>query len=191
MNALIDPTLRADAWNRLRQANALAAQRAEAMSRAAEDRLAANATKATRRKLRRDVVQTLWAQGRLSIEQLDAAEEIARVWKLITAGLFARCMRYDREVRSAPSKDWRPSDAKAYTERYIPWRDHASTRELLRPGWQAGDLVLTIVNDNYGIRQAADRQCMDQRTVLRHLQSGLWLYADLAGWVHNRQQPAA
>jgi hypothetical protein len=169
-------------WNALKGADAPRRTLAEFEARRESAERAAAATEPTIRRLRRDVVGLMLAYHTITEDQHRAAGEIMQVYTAITRSLFAKVASYgDAPGGGTPTADWPPSLRRAYVERYSVWRD-----EMGRvPAGQsnAGDLVLLVVMDNLGVRQAAGRLHMDQRTVLRVLRESLHRYAEIGEWI--------
>jgi hypothetical protein len=148
------------------------------------------ATPETRAKLRSDVVLKLHRGGRLRLEQLQAAEELRRIWQALGRGLFASAARLDAPIGGASRKPDRDplgalaaGEEIAYRRRYRPW-----SRELsiaLAGGRRSTrlQLVLDIVVDNLGTRQADRQYGLRHGAALALLQSALLRYAEIAGWM--------
>lgn len=143
------------------------------------------------RRKRGDVVAVLWQEDKLTLHQVQAAEEILRVFSFITGGCGGRvtgsyAARQDlgRIAEALP-----PALHAAYAERYAPWRDWAG-RTALAGARTMGDLVLLVVVDNLGLRQVARRMGMRNADTLPKLRLGLHQYAHMAGWVQDHPASA-
>jgi hypothetical protein len=147
-----------------------------------EAELAANATEQTRRRLKRDAIAELWADGKLRREQVRAANEIHKVFEAITSEGGARVHRYDGIPREGgtDTRDWPPTLRRAYSERYVPWRDEAARQAVGRG--TAVSVVLCVAVDNCGYDQAARKIGVHHKTALRVLRESLYRYGELAGW---------
>ncbi|MDE1904978.1 MAG: hypothetical protein KGH75_00825 [Rhodospirillales bacterium] len=130
---------------------------------------------------RTSVVDHLAHTGRLRREEVQAADEILRVWTALTAQLFARAGSYGAGCRGRVAEDWPASLRRAYRERYCPWREEVGA-ESVRGRTTLADLVFFVAVDNAGVRQVGQRLGMDQRSVVRLLAVGLWRYVEIAGW---------
>jgi hypothetical protein len=166
------------------------AERIRAAARAARearrDPAAANATAETLRRKKGDVVAVLWSEDRLTLHQVSAAEEVLRVFSLITGGLGGRVTGSyaAREDKGWVSEVLPPALHAAYVERYCPWRDWAG-RMMVAGAHTVGDLVLLVVVDNLGPRQVERRLGLRHGAGLALLRKGLHQYAAMAGWVQD------
>jgi hypothetical protein len=150
---------------------------------AVELQIRLNATPATIKNLRRSVPDKLFAGGKITSEQFKAALEILGIFEAITSGLNARTSSFDARVdRSHSVNDWRPGLSRAYTERYIPWREEAGL-VMLRDRACLADLTLDVVVNNLGLSQSAQLWGMSRDRVLRELRKSLHRYAEIAGWI--------
>lgn len=131
-----------------------------------------------------DVVAVLAVEGRLSKRQVEAADEILRVFALITRDVQGRVVASysDREDRGMPSETLPPTLHRAYVERYAPWRA-ATGRMVVAGAHTLGDLALLFVASNMGPRQVEQQLGMRNGTAVPLLQKALELYAYKAGWV--------
>lgn len=177
-------------WGRIKAVVEQQRARREAERQAHEDAVEAAATPETIRIFHASVAARMQLQGKLGIEQLRAANEIANMFEKITAGLLPRVADMSRVPGRSLSEDWPASVRRAYTERYSPWRDDAA-RVLVKHRTSLADLVFMFAIDNYGPRQIAVRMEMDQRRVLRLVRDSLYDYAERAGWVDHIGSPAA
>jgi hypothetical protein len=171
-------------WGQIKAAQDQYHARREAEQRQRDAQLAVNATPETLRKHRSDVVDRLLERGQIGAEQKRAANEIARVFYALTMGLLPCAASFDGVRGGRGRPDWPPSLQRAYTERYIPWRDEAS-RSLPRYRLSVADIVFMVAVDNRGQRQVARQIGMDQRTVLNLVRGSLYRYAQIGGWVDD------
>lgn len=158
---------------------------ARASRAAARDPAAREATAETLlRRKRGDVVALLWADGKLTMPQVDAANEVLRVFSAITGGVAGRVVASyaEREAKGLATESLPPSLHAAYVERYVPWRAWAG-RMMVAGRHTLGDLVLLFVVDNLGPRQVETSLGMRNGTAAGLLQRGLEQYAYGAGWV--------
>jgi hypothetical protein len=142
----------------------------------------------TRRPLRRNALVWLLSEGILHRHQVQAGQEIERIFAVITAGTGASLTaRYGRITfdRAASSDDLPPGLRTAYVDRYAPWRSWAG-RIAVTPAKSLADLTILVCVDDRGPRQVAEAMRMDHRTVKRRLQDSLHWYARHAGWVEER-----
>jgi hypothetical protein len=142
------------------------------------------ATAETLAKLRHDVVARLVAHGRLQRVHGDAAEEIRTVSEAVGRGLCPTAQMAAWAGRPSGFRGPRDfldrmtaEERRLWQFRYLPWRS-----ELVRagddalPGARWLGLVLDIVVDNSGLRQAERRQGLRHGTALTLLAIGLERY---------------
>jgi hypothetical protein len=158
-------------------------------------------------KLRTDTVQRLHRQGRLTIEQLQAAEEIRRVWQAVGRGLFPTAARLEGVRRAAAGQPRDPIDRmsdgeeRAFRRRYRPWAREmerapvarSATAGRMTAGVAAGggagrglsclQLVYDMVIDNYGPRQVEQMHRLRHGLAMQGLRLALQRYAEIAEWV--------
>ena len=181
---------RSQEWNRLKEAQRQAVERKAAEGERLGRDIAAVATPQTIRKRQVDVVQLWQERGKLGVEQVQAAQEILRVWEATTRGLWARTQTYERHARSADVADWPAKLRRAYVERYRPWDDEAC-RMAATPQASVKELVLAVVVDNQGPDGLARRYGMDHKRASVLVQESLYRYAQLAGWYSGPSVPEA
>ncbi len=143
-------------------------------------------------KLRRDLVLRLYEKGRLCREQLQAAEEIRRVWQAFSRGLgpsaidpsaFAGGGRSSVPVRQ-PVERLLPVEEATWRRRYRPWAAEMAAQpsgghiRVMRLR-----IVVDLVVDNAGLRQVDGWYRMRNGASLTHLDCGLRRYAEIAGWL--------
>jgi hypothetical protein len=141
-------------------------------------------------KLRRDVVERLRQEGRLSEEQARAALEIRRVWEAFGRGLFPRTRDLDRPRRphrgifDDPVERLTDSEERAWRLRYRPWAREMSV-EIVAGVVRVSrlQLVLDIVVDNFGIRQVEGWYRLRHGQAYDYVRSALARYGEIAGWV--------
>ena len=147
-----------------------------------------NATRETLRRKLDNVVETMWARGKLTSEQRSAANEIAEIFEQFARAGAARVQEYEPRIRGGlQSTDWRAALVTAYTERYQPWRAEAGAL-CAGAGRTVFDLVIAVARDNFGFRQVAQMYGLDQRTVLKRVRESLMRYAEISGWVNETGQ---
>lgn len=144
------------------------------------------ATEETIRRRKGDVMAVLRAEGRLGEKQLDAANEILRVFASITRGVQGRVIASyaERGDKGAPANDLPPTLKAAYVQHYAPWRDWAG-RMMVRGASTLGDLTLLFVADNLGPRQVEQTLGIRNGAAVPLLQTSLHGYAAQAGWVRE------
>lgn len=118
-------------------------------------------TPETLAKLRYDVIERLFRDGRLREEHVRAANEIRRVWEAVGRALFPSSSTVDgqrqphmRRIFKEPAQRMSDIDEVIWRRRYRPWADEmsipivAGTVRVSRL-----QLVLDVAVDNYGLRQ--------------------------------------
>ncbi|MEQ9487463.1 MAG: hypothetical protein RIM72_00570 [Alphaproteobacteria bacterium] len=159
---------------------------------------------------RADVLEKLAANGRLNDVHLQAADEIRRLWIALdrnlstnTAGLTSP--RVDRSRRlSDPLDRFKDVELIAYENRYRLWAKEASAApvrpkrnragrpastetQAAIPGTDALSLVLSVVCENQPpTRLERDHGLPVGRCVTGLLANWLYRYADIAGWLNDR-----
>ncbi len=116
-------------------------------------------------KLRRDVVDRLYQEGRLAPELLSAAVEIRRVWEAFGRGLFPGSnigegirQSHRRAMFVDPIERMTASEEIAWRVRYRPWaREMALMVAAGTVRVSRLQLVLDVVVDNHGLRQVEGR----------------------------------
>jgi len=181
---------RSQEWNRLREAQRQAVERKAAEGERMGRDIAAVATPQTIRKRQVDVVQLWQDRGKLGQEQVQAAQEIQRVWETVTRGLWARTQTYERQARSADGADWPAGLRRAYVERYRPW-DEEACRMAATPRASVKELVLAVVVDNLGPAGLQHRYRTNHQRAAVLVQESLYRYAQLAGWYSGPCAPEA
>ncbi|MGE0255049.1 MAG: hypothetical protein AB7N54_13220 [Alphaproteobacteria bacterium] len=148
-------------------------------------------TRETVRKLRADVVGKLAAAGRLAPEQLRAAAELRRLHEALARALAPSARWIDGtrvDTRMAPRDPFDTLGAGleiVWRRRWRGWAAEAGAARVAgaRPAVSARALVLAIVVDNLGTRQADDRWGLRRGRATAELQRWLWRYAEGAGWI--------
>lgn len=135
-----------------------------------------------RRPLQRDPLVLLAADGCITRKQLEAGQEILRVFHAITAAVAPRVAAYGERVAQGSGGDLPVHLRLAYCNRYVPWRAWAGA-QAATPRHSLADLTLLVCVDALGPRQVADHLRMDQRTAKARLRASLHGYCRLAGWV--------
>ena len=142
-------------------------------------------------KLRRDVIQRLFGEGRLRPEHARASQEIRRVWEAFGRGLFPAAHRQDRipqPHRRAmfidPIERLTPAEEIAWRTHYRPWAREMSVQVVAGTVRVSRlQLVLDVVVDNYGIRQVEGWYRMRHGMAFEHIRAALHRYCEIAGWV--------
>ena len=139
-------------------------------------------------RMRRDVMAKLEATGRLKSDHLLAVEDIRRIWRAFSRGLFPAARDISRPkvdgCRSFidPIGRMREGEAALYARRYKPWADWAS-KQLIANGAAERvtllQLTYDMVIDNMGPRQWEDRYRVRHGTATGMLARALETY--LAG----------
>lgn len=148
-------------------------------------------TPETIRKLHADVVDKLAAAGRLAPEQLRAAAELRRVSEALSralapAGRWIDGTRVDARLRPRDPFDTLGAGLEiAWRRRWRPWAGAAGAARIdgALPPVSARTLVMAVVVDNLGTRQADDRWGLRRGRATREVQRWLWRYAEGAGWI--------
>jgi hypothetical protein len=112
-------------------------------------------------KVRSDVINRLYSEGRLRPEHVDAALEIRRVWEAFGRGLFPGSQIDDRvpqpHIKAMfldPIDRLTPAEEIAWRQRYRPWaREMALLIVTGTVRVSRLQLMLDVVVDNNGIRQ--------------------------------------
>jgi hypothetical protein len=156
-------------------------------------------------KLRTDLVLRLHRQGRLTIEQFQAAEEIRRVWQAVGRGLFPTAGTLDGVARAAPGQPRHPidrmtdSEERAFRRRYRPWAREMDSamfcqRRASNNGGGRGvsylQLVYDMVIDNHGPRQVERLHRLRHGLAVKGLRTALQRYAELAQWLRPERHGA-
>ena len=136
------------------------------------------------RRLRTDVVDRLHRRGALSLEQLQAAEDLRAAWASLTRGLFMSARRLDaRQVDGGggfrdPVDRMRARDL-ARMKRYRPWASatgavHVAARHT--PGLTLLQLAIDMLVDNLGPTQVERRHGLRNGTATGWLRRALDMY---------------
>ena len=150
-------------------------------------------TPETATKLRRDVIERLFKEGRLREEHVRAADEIRRVWEAVGRSLFPSGARFDSprqsHLRRAPKEPLQGmSDVEEviWRRRYRPWADEMSV-PIATGTVRVSRLQLTldVVVDNHGLRQIEAWYRMRHGMGFQHLRAALHRYGNLAGWIEH------
>ncbi len=144
-------------------------------------------------RLRRDVIDRLYADGRLRPEQADAAFEVRRVWEAFGRGLFPASRMEERIEQPQkqpmfvdPIERLTPAEEIAWRTRYRPWAREMAL--LLAAGTvrvSRLQLVLDVVVDNHGFRQVEGWYRMRHGMAFDHIDAALYRYARIAGWIQD------
>jgi hypothetical protein len=138
------------------------------------------------RPLMRDVLVRLFADGVIHRRQLDAGQEIERVYRAITASVSPRVTAAygERIARGGDGEDLPVSLRLAYSTRYVPWRTWAGG-VAVTPARSLADLTMLVCVDGYTPRQLRPRLGLHEQTLKRRLQVSLHEYCRIAGWLVN------
>jgi hypothetical protein len=123
-------------------------------------------TSETVAKLRSDVIDRLYGEGRLRPEHVDAAFEIRRVWEAFGRGLFPGSHFGDRVPQPHlqpmfvdPIDRLTPAEEIAWRTRYRPWAREMSLLVVTGSVRVSRlQLILDVVVDNNGFRQVEGRR---------------------------------
>jgi len=148
-------------------------------------------TPETARKLRADVVGQLAAAGKLAPEQLRAAAELRRLHEALSralspSGRWIDGTRVDARLRPRDPFDTLGAGLEiVWRRRWRPWAGEAGAARIdgAAPPVSARTLVMAVVVDNLGTRQADDRWGLRRGRATREVQHWLWRYAEGAGWI--------
>jgi hypothetical protein len=140
-------------------------------------------------KLRRDIVERLRQEGRLSEEQARAAAEVRRVWEAFGRGLFPRARELDQPRKPHggmfvdPVERLTDGEERIWRLRYRPWAREMSV-EIVANVVRVSrlQLVLDVVVDNFGVRQVEGWYRLRHGHALEHVRSALERYCEIAGW---------
>lgn len=148
-------------------------------------------TPATVARLRTDVIEGLYQNGRLLPEHVRAAREVRRIWEGFGRALMPSAQTLSATGRSKRITSFRdPIDRLSLAEevawrvRYRPWAQemsHSLTAGALRV--TRLQLTLDIAVDNHGLRQIEGWYRMRHGAALGHLRGALHRYAEIAQWV--------
>lgn len=137
----------------------------------------------------RDALVRLFAAGIIHRRQLDAGQEIERVYRAITASVSPRVTAaYGERLAKGSDSDELPVSLRvAYSTRYVPWRTWAGAMAVT-PAKSLADLTMLICVDGAGLWQAGQAIGLHDTTVKRRLQISLHWYAVNAGWVVEKNR---
>ena len=137
-------------------------------------------TQETVSKLRIDVIDRLFKDGKIRPEQKTAAEEITRVFEALQRGFFPSSSYVDTPIRLTggfrdPFARMSDYERSLWKDRYRPWARREEPARLA--------MVLECVAENYGLRELERRHRMQHGTAIRQLQLSLHEYCLLSGSV--------
>lgn len=135
-----------------------------------------DATPQTAAKLKRCSLETMRSRGLIGMEEIRAADEIARCWFGICGGLFSKAQNV--ETIRGSGRGMPAGVAEAYTERYKPWADwagHPSRRHMLA-------VVVDVVVDGWTVSEIDADRAWRNGSAATYLRDGLERYAQMAGW---------
>lgn len=136
-------------------------------------------TPETESKLKRCSLEAMRSRGAIGMEEMRAADEIARVFHGVTAGLFARAQAI--EPARGSGRGMPAALAEVYSERYKPWADWASEPSRRRIMAACMDVII----DGWTVGEVdADRRWRNG-TASELLREGLTQYARMAGWLRR------
>ena len=147
-------------------------------------------TPETLAKARRDVVQHLAVTGKLNDWEIRAANEIERVHAALGASMFP-ARELDISLRGNGGQfapvNWldrmKASDYRIWLDRYLPWcKAMASVRMITSPRVNILAVVVSVVVDNWGLRQCETFHHLRHGEAMRSLKAGLTSYARVAGY---------
>jgi hypothetical protein len=141
------------------------------------------------RRSRVDLIDRLFAEGRLTEPQVRAAAEIRRLWEALGRGLSPGARRLDVAPGSGrvgyldPLERMTGIELVLYRRRYRPWAE-AAARHRLKEGASGTWFALTIdaVIDNARLRALERKYGLRNGTARVTLSRALELYAVRAGW---------
>lgn len=144
-------------------------------------------------KVRTDVINRLYSEGRLRPEHVDAALEIRRVWEAFGRGLFPGSHISDRipqpHVKAMfmdPIDRLTPAEEIAWRRRYRPWaREMALLIVTGTVRVSRLQLMLDVVVDNNSIRQVEGWYRMRHGMAFDHIRAALHRYCRMAGWIQD------
>ena len=144
-------------------------------------------------KVRSDVINRLYAEGRLRPEHVDAALEIRRVWEAFGRGLFPASQIGDRvpqpHIKAMfmdPIDRLTPAEEIAWRMRYRPWaREMALLIVTGTVRVSRLQLMLDVVVDNNGIRDGEGWYRMRHGMAFEHVRAALHRYCRMAGWIQD------
>lgn len=150
----------------------------------AQDQQGFRPTPETRNKLRHDVILKLYSDGKLSKAELEAAEQIRSIMEAVEIAAFAKSS-FDGVpgpmYRSAPNPitaRLEPSIHNAWKNNYRPWTKILPPRHL--------EAITMVVKDNWKRRVVERHLNLRNGSVAIILKSGLYAYAEMAGFVSRR-----
>ena len=163
----------------------MARSRSSRLRRAARSRPERIApTPETLRKRRYDVIANLLARGRIPLHLAEAAAEIRRVLEAVGRGMFPTAQPMAWTGKAPRVRIWRDfidrmsaGERRAWERHYIPWTREMSfevAAGLAGTRWL--QLVLDIVVDNSGLREAEQRYRLRHGTAIEYLIQGLERY---------------
>lgn len=120
---------------------------------------------------KRDPVETWQARKLITGDEYRAAHEIERVFRSLTAGLWAKAAKHDARTGRPEMQEWL---AAAYSDRYKPWAD-ALDRDALA-------MTIDVVVDGWTLDDIAAARARRRQDVSRAVRNALRLYATMAGW---------
>lgn len=144
-------------------------------------------------KVRRDVINRLYSEGRIRPEHVDAALEIRRVWEAFGRGLFPGSQISDRVPQPHIKAMFRdpidrltPAEDIAWRQRYRPWaREMALLIVTGTVRVSRLQLMLDVVVDNNSIREVEGWYRMRHGMAFDHIRASLHRYCRMAGWVQD------
>ena len=141
-------------------------------------------TPETLRKRRYDVIANLLAGGRIPLHLAEAAAEIRMVLEAVGRGMFPSSGWVPRIGKAPRHRTWRDfidrmsaRERRAWERHYIPWTREMSLEAAAGlAGTRRLQLVLDIVVDNSGLREAEQRYRLRHGTAIEYLIQGLERY---------------
>jgi hypothetical protein len=132
-------------------------------------------------KFREPKISRLVTNGKIGQVELQACDEIERVWQHLCAGLWLRGMRLGERVDRGISHD-PPWFIEAYHDRYLPWAKAWTQRRVTHRDRTQEVVYDYLFSDACGKSIDADRN-WPTGTAVRVFVGGLRDYAARAGWV--------
>lgn len=156
-------------------------------------RAASGPTPQTVAKLRRDLILHLYEKGSLRAEQVEAAEEIRRIWQAFSRSLGPTAVNSEALATGRQAAQGRQpiewltaAEETIWRTRYRPWAREmgaspcGGTIRVTR-----FQLVLETVVDNRSLRQVEGFYRMRHGMAVEHLRTALTRYAEIAGWIRE------
>jgi hypothetical protein len=139
------------------------------------------------RTLSRSVLLRLLADGVITAKQARAGQEIAEVYRAITASVAPRVSAaYGERIGGERDAELPLTLRLALNNRYGPWRSWAGA-VAVTPARSLADLTFLVCVDERGLDAAGRLLGVHHTTVKRRLQRSLHWYCANAGWLTERE----